>query len=302
MEKESEKKTGKKSAPAAVLGAGCLWGSMGLFVRLLNRSGFQTMNIVFLRAVITASVLLAALLLFKRQTLRVRWKDLWCFAGTGIASVVFFNFCYFRTIEKLSMSVAAVLLYTAPAFVLVISAVLFHEKITKRKVISLILTVAGCALVSGVFAGGGPDSLDLPDLLIGIGAGVGYALYSIFSKLAIKRGYGSLTITFYTFLFAAFGCFLIPGSDAAFVFQNIIHSGWQMAGFVILFSLVTTVIPYFLYTLGLRGMDNSKASVIATVEPAVASLIGIFVFREQPGILQLVGILAVLGGVILSAS
>ena len=101
-----------------ILLAGMLWGTMGFWVRELNGRGLVSMDIVFLRSAVTVFIMLAVLLIKDRKLLRIKLKDLWCFAGTGLCSIVFFNFCYFRAIMLTTLSVAAVLLYTAPAFVI----------------------------------------------------------------------------------------------------------------------------------------------------------------------------------------
>ena len=178
---------------------------MGLFVRTLNAAGLQTMDIVFLRAVVTAVVMVVYLFLFNRKLLVIHLKDIWCFLGTGIASITFFNYCYFKCIEEASLSIAAVLLYTAPAIVMVLSYVLFREKLTGKKIISLIMTIGGCILVTGVFEE--TQIINANGILLGLGAGLGYALYSIFSRYALERGYHSLTITCYTF----YRCFAFNG-------------------------------------------------------------------------------------------
>ena len=116
----------KKFAPILILIAGVLWGSMGLFVRTLNAQGLASMEIVGLRATVTVVALFLFLLLFDRKLFKICWKDLWCFLGTGICSIVFFNFCYFKAITLTSLSVAAILLYTAPAIVMVLSYFLFQ--------------------------------------------------------------------------------------------------------------------------------------------------------------------------------
>ena len=113
---------GRFGCPLLVLAAGSFWGLMGLLVRSLNEAGLSSMEICFIRAVITFVCMLAGLLLFDRKAIRVRGRDIWCFIGTGAFSVTFFNFCYFKTITLTSLSVAAVMLYTAPAFVMLMSA------------------------------------------------------------------------------------------------------------------------------------------------------------------------------------
>jgi drug/metabolite transporter (DMT)-like permease len=123
-----QKSAADRFAPLLILTAGSMWGSMGLFVRVLGKTGCSNAEIVFLRAIVTAVCLLAYLAVYDRSLFRIRLKDLWCFLGTGLLSIVFFNICYFTTITLTSLAVAAVLLYTAPAIVIVLSAFLFRKR------------------------------------------------------------------------------------------------------------------------------------------------------------------------------
>ena len=115
----------KKVAPFLVLLSGCLWGSMGLFVRKLTQAGLSSLEIVGIRAFSTVILMGIALLILNRSLFRIKLKDVWCFVGTGICSILLFNYCYFTAINITSLSIAAVLLYTAPAFVMLMSYVLF---------------------------------------------------------------------------------------------------------------------------------------------------------------------------------
>lgn len=285
----------KKFAPFLILLAGIFWGMIGIFVRRLNALGFASMDIVALRALTTTVLLGAFLLIYDKKKLHIRLKDIWCFAGTGIVSIVFFNFCYFKAITLTSLPVAAILLYTAPAIVMVLSALLFREKITKIKVVSLILTFAGCVLVTGIFSGA--QTLNLRGILIGLGAGLGYALYSIFSRFALQKGYDSLTISFYTFLFAALGT--IPFANYAGMVE-ICSGDWKIVGFCLLFGLVSTVLPYIAYTRGLQEIENSKASIIASIEPVTATLLGVIAYHETLSVLAVLGVILVLAAIVLN--
>lgn len=284
----------KKLAPLFVLIAGILWGMMGIYVRRLNEFQFTTIEIVAVRSVMTALLMAIVLAIFNRELLKVKVKDIWCFIGTGIFSIVFFNFCYFKAITLTSLSVAAVLLYTAPTIVMIISAILFREKITAVKIASLVATFIGCVFVTGLI--GDTGTLTTEGILMGLGAGLGYALYSIFSRYALQRGYHSLTITFYTFLFASVGA--LPLADVGMIWNACVDDV-SMFGFYIVFALVSTVIPYILYTLGLTSLENSKASIIASVEPVAATVFGIVLFHEEMTISNLIGIILVLGAILI---
>lgn len=285
----------KKSAPFLVLAAGILWGMMGIYVRKLTEFGMGTMEIVALRSLLTAVCLFVFMLLFKRDMLKIRLKDIWCFIGTGILSVVFFNFCYFKAITLTSLSIAAVLLYTAPTIVMILSAVLFKERITTVKVVALAITFIGCILVTGML--GDKEGLSAEGLLFGLGAGLGYALYSIFSRYAIERGYHSLTISFYTFLIAAIGT--VPMVNLRIIYDVCLMDEGMIL-YYFLFALLTTILPYILYTKGLADLENSKAAIIASIEPVTASIVGIIMYHEKLPLNVFVGIVLILGAILVT--
>ena len=283
----------KKFAPIFILIAGVLWGSMGIFVRKYNAHDMSSMEIVALRAVVTVVMMFVFLMIYDRKLLKIRIKDIWCFIGTGLLSIIFFNFCYFKAITMTSLSVAAVLLYTAPAIVMILSAILFKEKLTGIKVLSLIATFVGCIFVTGVIGSG--ESLSIPGILTGLGAGFGYALYSIFSRYALERGYHSFTISFYTFLIATVG--VLPFTDCVKLCE-VCCTSVGMFAFTILFGLISTILPYIFYNFGLVHIENGKASIIASVEPVVATLFGVVLFNEELTFNTVIGVILVLGAII----
>lgn len=275
-----------------ILMAAILWGAMGIFVKKMTAFGFTSMQIVFLRALVAAIVLVVYLALTNRGLLRVKLRHCWIFAGTGIVSFTFFSYCYFTAMHLSSLSVAAVLLYTAPAFVMLLSAALFREKLNLCKIFAVLLTIAGCALVTGAVSGSAQVSG--LGILFGLGAGIGYALYSIFGRYGVER-YHSLTVTTYTFVFAAAAAFLLCGpADLVGKVTSPEVFCWIVAA-----GLFTSVFPYLLYTAGLSKVESGRASVMATIEPVVASLVGVFLFDEQLDLFKVLGIVLVFGAVTL---
>ena len=120
----------KKIAPLLIIAAGCLWGTMGLFVRHLGAMGLGSMEIVELRSILAVVMLFPLTALRDRKLLRVKIRNLLPLACSGIFSIIFFNYCYFSTIRLMNLSAAAILLYTSPIFVMLLSIPLFHEKLT----------------------------------------------------------------------------------------------------------------------------------------------------------------------------
>lgn len=279
--------------------AGVLWGCISIFIKTLADLGLSSIHVMFIRATLSAVMLFFFLLIRDRSLLKIKLRDLWMFIGTGVVSLSFFSLCYFTTILEVGASVAVILLYTSPIFVLILSVLFFKEKINARKITALVLTFAGCIFVAGLKGvESGNSQITLKGFLIGLCAGFGYALYSIFSRFALKK-YDSFTVTFYTFVFS--GVSIIPftigtmGTDL----PGIILPNEQFWLFSVGIALFCTVLPYIFYTIGLSGLETSKAAILVTVEPLVGTLIGFFVWDEEISFLKVTGIILIFISVVL---
>lgn len=286
-----EKQKSAAGPCACILAAAALWGIIGVWNRRLMAGGLSPASIVVVRNFGGMVLLSAVFALRDRSVFRVRREHLKYFFGTGVVSVVLFTLCYFTCQKLCSLAVASILLYTAPSFVVVLSAILWKEPITKRKLSALGLTLVGCALVCGVFAG--DLTVTVPGIALGLGAGFFYAMYSIFGRYALAH-YGSMTVTVWTFLFAGPASLVLlrPAELAASFSAE--PSLWLVAAGLVVFS---TVAPYILYTRGLSQVEAGRASIMASLEPVVASLAGVLLFQEPMSALTAGGIVCVLAGV-----
>lgn len=283
----------EKKAPAAIaiLTAAALWGVIGLWNRKLMAAGLSPFSIVVVRNLGGCALLVLFFLFKDRSVFRVERRHLKYFFGTGVVSVVLFTVCYFSCQKLCSLAVASILLYTAPSFVVLLSALLWKEPVTRKKLLALLLTLIGCACVCGVFSGG--LSVTVPGVLLGLGSGFFYALYSVFGRYALAH-YPPLTVTVWTFLFAgpASLALLRPAElGAAFA------GGPEVWLTALALAVFSTAMPYVLYTWGLARTEPGRASILASLEPVAATLTGILAFGEPLGPLTALGILGVLAGV-----
>ena len=286
---ETETKKTPRGAAASILAAAALWGIIGVWNRRLMAGGLSPYSIVVVRNCGGMVLLTAVMALRDRSVFQVERQHLKYFFGTGVVSVVLFTVCYFSCQEICSLAVASILLYTAPAIVVVLSALLWRERVTKKKLLALGLTLVGCALVCGVFSG----SLTVTGggIALGLGAGFFYALYSIFGRYALAH-YGPMTVTVWTFLFAgAASLALVRPAELAALAQP------SLALTAVGLVVCSTVLPYILYTRGLARVEAGKASILASLEPVVASVAGVVLFGEPMGPLTAAGIVCVLAGV-----
>ena len=280
----------KNSAALSIAGAGTLWGLIGLFVNLLAAKGFAPLQITTLR--VTAALLFTALIIWRTDIRQffIRPKDWWMFFGNGVIGLVFFNWCYFNAIAGGSLAVAALLLYTAPVFVMLMSVILFHEKLTKEKIIALILTFIGCGCITGAFAGN--LSVSRETFLYGLASGFGYALYSIFGKPATKR-YSALTVSLWCFIFAA--VFTLPLSGL--VSKAPLFSDRMIWGGILGIGLISCVFPNVLYMRGLQQLEAGHAAILATIEPVVAAIVSYLFLGEAFTWQKVLGIVLILSAV-----
>lgn len=277
----------KYAFQACILGAAACWGCIGLFNRPLLSAGATPEELVVIRNVGGLLFLSLFFLCTDRSVFRVKPRHLPIFFATGIVSVVLFTLCYFHTQQLCSLSMSVTLLYTAPAMVVVMSALVFHEKITAKKLLALALAFLGCALTAGLFTGGGV--ITPRGLLFGLGSAFFYALYSIFAPFGLKH-YSAMTVVYWTFVFAALGALAVADFSALGATLAAPRNLLLALGLM----LLSTVAPYVLYTRGLAHVESGRASILASIEPVVGTLVGTLVFAEPFGLSALLGLLCIL--------
>ena len=271
--------------------SGICFGSAGIFVRELSENMNST-------SIISSRILIAILLLGLwiavryPMNFRIKLKDSWIFVGAGVLGTLGLNLCYNFSINELSLSLAAVLIALAPIFVMVFAFFMFHEAITAKKVISIILALVGCVLTSGILENNVSMHWSWIGILVGSASAGFYALYSIFSKLGMKKSYPALTITFYSML--AIAVVLLPFTQWDNMAHYIAANPLRNTLFMVMHSLCTAVCPYAFYTVALDHMEAGKASILCSCEPVAAMVFGLFFFEEIPTVLSVTGLMIVL--------
>lgn len=277
-----------------VIVAGVFWGCTSLFVKVLNSYGMNSVQISCIRVIFAALFIVLFALIKDRNLFKIKLKDLPLFILLGVISLFCTSIFYFTTISMASVSVACVLMYTAPIFVLIFSFIFFKEKITFKKLISIFLAVLGCTLVSGII-GAENNKISPLALFFGLLSGISYASYSIFGKFILKK-YSAMTMTLYAFVIAAItSLFAFDFNTAGNLLSenNILFLLFPLTG------LFTSFIPYLLYSSGLKRLEPSIAVVLSSVEPLVATLVSILILLEPFSFVSGMGIISILIAVII---
>ena len=282
----------RKGALLIIL-AGTCWGVISIFINYLSAAGLGEMQISFLRQFFAVLVFALIILIRDRSKFRIPVKDLGLLMIVGFINGVLFNFLYFYTIINSRASIAVVLLYTSPVFVIILARIFFKEKITGLKFIALVLTVIGCVFVTGVL---GEGYMPPPAaILTGVLTGLAYALNNILTSAAVKRN-DPITVTFYTLFFSF--VFLIPFSGWNSL-TSLCRSNPMILVVAFVMCLVTAVFAQYFFSLGLGLIESGKAAIYGATEPIVGSLVGILLFHEESNLMKIAGIIMVIAAILL---
>ena len=257
-----------------VLLAATLWGCIGIFSRLLLAGGLSASNIVTVRIFGGFVILTAVMLCTDRSVFHVKLRDLPCLFAMGVGSVLMNTWFYIRCQQLCSLAVSAVLLYTAPAIVVLINALVYRERITRRKLLALVFALLGCTLVTGLWNGG--LSVTPLGLALGLCCGFCYALYSVFGPFVLKK-YAPMTVVYWAFFFAGIGSLFVMDAPALAACFTANPALLLPSLGLMVFCMV---MPYVFYTRGLSRLEGGEACILASLEPVVATFAGILVFGE----------------------
>lgn len=277
--------------------AGIMWGSVGIFIRSLSGYGMNTFTIVESRTVAAVILMLVGIGIVDRKQLKIKIKDLWIFILASWLGMLGVNLTYNESVNYVHLSLAAVLLSLSPIYVLIMARIFFKEKITLRKAGCALLAILGCSMASGLLESLGGIKISFYGVVLAFASGVFYAMYSMFTKIAMKRGYSGLTITFYCMVVIAVT--LIPFTDWGIIGNYIAEAPAGNMVFMILHAVCAAVLPYTMYTIGFQYMDAGKVSILAAGEPVAAMVFGIFCFNEIPSGLEFAGLFLTVAAIIL---
>lgn len=296
--------TGALRGALFVLLAALLWGTLGLFYKWTTATFDLTpLTIVFWRATLAAlclGVVLGGVLPAAGRgwgALQVRRADLPLFIAYGVLGVTAFYLFYIYAVLLVGVTVAVVLLYTAPAFVTVMAWRFLGEGFGLRKGVALILTLLGCVFVARAYD---PALLQLNvvGILCGLASAFTYALYSILGKFSLRRGYPIATMSLYVYSIGALGLLIVALVSGP---EQLVSMGTRAEVWLLLavLALAQTLGALSAYTAGLRYLEAGLASILATFEPVVAMFLAYFLLDERVEWLQLVGVGLILGAVLL---
>jgi len=283
----------KKLSVFFVVVAGVLWGMASIFVNQLRSLGLDSMQISGMRSAVAAVCMLLFILITDRKKLKVRPFEMLLFALSGICTFLS-GTCYFSCMEATSPATAVVLMYTAPIMVMLISVTFLGERFSWLKAVAVLLAFVGCGLVTGIIGG---LRFSPWGVFVGFLSGVAYCMYSVITKISLQRGNDAFAATTYSFIFSGIVAMCVGRPHE--ILQTIASDPLHVIPWILGVGIVVGALPYFFYTLSMRGLPAGVASAMSSIEPMTATIVSVVVFNEQltPG--AVAGIILILLSVIL---
>jgi drug/metabolite transporter (DMT)-like permease len=281
----------KQKGYLCIIMAAILWGFIGPFGKVAYSQGMGSLEVAFWRAVF-AWCCFSGEILIKRESIHVARKEFFPLALFSVLCVALLYGAYQIAVDKGGAALASVLLYTAPAWVILLSKVILQEKITKTKLIALSLTLGGITCITLSQADEIPSgniALASGGIIAGLLSGFCYSLYYILGKFFSEK-YSASVLFFYT---------LLPGAlllTPWFSFTEKTGMAWLS---LVLLAVFSTYGAYHFYYAGLKYIEAGKASLIATLEPVVASLVAWYWWGEIFSLTGYLGTLLIISAVIL---
>ncbi len=283
--------TNRQKGYLCILAAATLWGFIGPFGKIAYSQGIGALEVAFWRAVF-AWCCFGGELLIQKKSIRVSRKEFVPLTLFSVLCVALLYGAYQVAVDKGGAALASVLLYTAPAWVIVLSRIILHEQITKEKLIALCLTLCGISFIAvgqGEGASVSHTAISGAGIIAGLLSGFCYSLYYILGKFFSDK-YSASVLFFYTLLPGAL--LLLPW----FSFTEKSAMAWLS---LVLLAVISTYGAYHFYYTGLQYIEAGRASLIATLEPVVASLVAWYWWDEMFNLTGYLGAALIIGAVVI---
>ncbi len=271
--------------------AAVLWALLGVFSKRLLDAGVGATEIAFYRAALGGLLFVVHAGLTGQLRLQRR-PDLWAFVGFALVGVTLFFSALNMAIDAGGVSLAFILLYTAPAFVAVLAAIFLGERLRAVNVLLIATAILGVYLVAR--SGGGGIQVGAAAIIWGLVAGLSYSSYYLFGKWVLRR-YRPAAIYAFVLPIGALGLLPFVPFDAVRLATGPI---WLD---IALMAGLSTYLAYLVYYLGLRRVEASKAVLVATIEPVVAAILAAALFGERLGPWGIVGAVLVLAAAVVTS-
>lgn len=282
-----------RTAAALVILGAAMAGLIGPFDRILTDYGMKYTAIAFCRSAVTVLALLIVIMITDKKLFKINKKHIPFFILLGIFKYVM-DVTYMSSLNEVSLALSTVLQMTAPYFIILFSFLIFKDKVSKRKMIAVILGTVSACMISNLLTNSG--NITLLGVSLGLISGMTFAGYMMTTSFLVNKGYSGMTTVFYAFLIATIAS--LPTAPIVNTVETIAQHNDAIWGILVL-GIGCTLLPYLFDTVGVKYMDATSVTVFSMVEIVVASIIGFFMYNEPLGAPNIVGMVILLVSMLL---
>ncbi len=281
-----ENKTNDRRSVIMIVASMLIFGTIGLFRRYIPCS---SAFLAFIRGILGGLLLLVFTRIRKKDTGEKLPQQAMIWLAVSGAVIGINWMLLFEAYNHTTVAVATLCYYMQPTIVMLVSPLLFRERLTKRKAICAVIAVIGMVLVSGVIESGGAGTGNLKGVLLGLGAAVCYASVIIMNKkITGVDAYRKTTIQ----LLCA-GLVMVPYMLLTDGFGKTEFSAGTIALLVIV-GIVHTGFAYVLYFGSMDGLKAQSIAMLSYIDPVTALLLSALVLREPLSAAGIVGAIMIL--------
>ena len=274
--------------------AAVLLSTQGILSRMLMDLQIDSLGLAFLRTLLGTGILFAALWVFPSAGFKMRFRDLGLVLLHGIVGTGLFSFFLFTAIQTTSVMTAVTLMYTAPAFTVILARVFLGEKLNAMKIGAVTMTLSGTVAV--IIGYNLSELVIVPvGLVFGLLTGMAYGAYNILSKILVSR-YSSWTVNFYSVLIASIFLGILRNPVDLLTSGVIPINAWPS---IFLLAFLTYALAYTLLIFGFRHVQAGTGSIVANLEPVSSVILAGVILGESMGLVQGIGFALILGSILL---
>ena len=268
------------------------FAALPIFIKYGYNVGLTPEIMLFLRFLIASSILVFIMLVSRKEKFNINKS---CLPQLVAQGLVFFGsaYCYTLSVKHMSATVTNILLYTYPLMVVLMATMVFKEKISLVKAITLLISFLGCLMVVDII-NTSTQQINTLGILYGIGSAIFYAIYNINGQY-LSKTLTPVTISTFTSVVCLLATMVVYPPIGIFAG----HSYQAMWLIGLGTAILCTIVPLFCYQKGLSLLGASRASILSTIEPVIATGLAFSILGETLSAIQLSGAFLIILGVLL---
>ncbi len=268
--------------------SGACFGFLPIFAKLAYSSGGNANTVLSVRFT-TAAAIMWVICIVKKLEFKMDKKKIISLISLGAIGYNSTTAAYFIALNYISTPMVGLIFYTNPIIVSLLSYFIIKEKATRSKIIALILSSIGLAMIVGY----GLGSVNITGVLIAALAALFYAIYIVVGSSVVK-GINPIVVTTYVIT----GCFITANLAGLFTgnFISMPFLGWLYS---VLTAVIATIFAILTFYEGVKRIGPSQVAIISTIEPVVTTIMAAILFDEHLSLPQIAGGVLVIAGIII---